>query len=149
MPGNNHSQGWGNWGTYAPTPVSHWVGAVAGYWQAWVIPRHLQPTLCTHEGGFWKPVDSPVTKMWLECLKMGFWEHRGEMRAGPATCTMFESRKHQTPSRAGEIYRQRMLTNVLKLILKQQHQAFRSLLHYICPCTCNILRLFLCTFHFF
>ena len=27
-----------------------------------VNSRHLQSTLCTQEGGFWKPVDSPVTK---------------------------------------------------------------------------------------
>ena len=49
-----------------------------------VNSRHLQSTLCTQEGGFWKPVDSPVTKMWcslsgvgLEGVKTGFWGHKG------------------------------------------------------------------------
>ena len=78
---------------------------------AWVLEACGQPSDKEGAGG-------PENRLW---------GHRGEMRAGPATCTMCESWEHQTPPKAGEIHRHRMRTNVLKPILKQQHQAFHVL----------------------
>lgn len=124
-----------------------------------VDPRHFQSALEVYAVPIcrWvlESVDSPLAKVQcklsgvgLEFTKRRLWGYMGKILAAAAIYTKYEPWKFQTISRADKTHRHIILTNVLKLILKQQHQVFHSLLHYICLCTSNFLGLLLGSFVF-